>query len=80
MIVEFETTNQANDLGRLEQITENAKEFLETETITALADSGYFDSTDILKCKKLGTTCLVPNQDSKLMNRKICSTGISLCL
>ena len=60
MIVEFETTNQANDLGRLENITEKAKEFLETKKIIALADSGYYDSTDILKCEGKGTTCLVP--------------------
>lgn len=60
LIVEFETTNQANDLGRLENVTEKAKEFLGTETIIAVADSGYYDSTDILKCEKQGTTCLVP--------------------
>lgn len=59
-LLKFETTNQANDLGRLEKITENVKEFLGTKTITALADSGYYDSYDILKCEEQGTTCLVP--------------------
>jgi hypothetical protein len=60
LIIEYETTNQANDLGRLENITKNAKEFLETDKITVLADSGYFDSDDILKCEGQGTTCIIP--------------------
>jgi transposase len=60
MIIVFETTNQANDFSRLSEMTESAKEFLCVDEITALADSGYYNTDDILKCEENGTTCLVP--------------------
>lgn len=60
MIVGYDTTNQANDFGHLLEMTEKAKSFLCVKEITALADSGYYNTDDILKCEDAGTTCLVP--------------------
>jgi len=70
LVIEYITTNQANDLGRLEEITEAAKNNLGTDKIIVIADSGYHDSTDILNCESKGTTCYVshgkpPSQQAK---------------
>lgn len=37
-----------------------AKEFLETDTLTMTAETGYHDGKDMLKAEKSGITCLVP--------------------
>lgn len=68
MVVAYETTNQANDTGRLEKITEEAKAVVGKDKVTVLADSGYYDTRDILSCEEKGTTCLVPEVDRSPKN------------
>lgn len=60
MIVDYETTNNGSDKGWLTEMGTRAKEFLETDTLTMTADTGYHDGKDMLKAEKSGITCLVP--------------------
>jgi transposase len=55
----FEVTNCSSDGGTLHRMTERAKEILEVEELTGLADKGYYSSEDIAACEANGVTCLV---------------------
>lgn len=55
LIAEYEVTNHNTDQGLLQQVTEQAKETLEIETVEAVADKGYESREDILNCIMSGT-------------------------
>jgi transposase len=59
LIVDFDITNSPSDRGELYKMTESAKEIMEVSNIIALADKGYYESADIVKCETNGTECLV---------------------
>ena len=59
MIVDFEVTNNSCDAGNLYKMSEMAKEALEVEELTNLADKGYYSSEDLAACEENGVTCLV---------------------
>jgi transposase len=59
MIVDFEVTNNSGDVGNLHPMMERAKEALEAEELTCLADKGYYSGKDIAACERSGITCLV---------------------
>lgn len=59
LIVDFETTNQPDDKGNLENMSDRAMEVMETETLTNLADKGFYDGEDIAACEEKGVSCLV---------------------
>ncbi len=58
MIVDFEVTNNCNDLGLLYEGAAKAKEALEIEILEVVADKGYESKEDILKCINNG---IIPN-------------------
>lgn len=55
LIAGYEVTNHNVDAGLLYETVKNAKELLEIETITAVADKGYDSKDDILDCILDGT-------------------------
>ena len=55
LIAEYEVTNHNTDQGLLQEVTAKAKEQLEVETISAVADKGYESRSDILECIYDGT-------------------------
>lgn len=59
LIVDFDISDRADDKGNLYSMSEKAKEVLEVETLTNLADKGYYDGEDIAACEEDGVTCLV---------------------
>lgn len=59
LIVDFEVTTHPNDNGALHSITESAKEIMGINTISVVADKGYFGGEDITNCEQAGTTCYV---------------------
>lgn len=59
LIVDFEVTGRSDDHGNLQIMSERAKEVMKTETLTNLADKGYYDGADIAACEANGVTCLV---------------------
>ena len=64
MVVDFEVTSNSGDTGYLHEMSERAKEILEVEALTSLADKGYYDSEDIAACEANGVTCLVAKRSS----------------
>lgn len=59
LIVDFEVINRPDDFGNLHMMSQKAKEALGVETFINLADKGYYDGEDIIKCEEDGVTCLV---------------------
>lgn len=58
MVVDFEVTNNCNDIGLLSEGAKRAKEALEVEILEVVADNGYESKEDILECLKAG---IIPN-------------------
>lgn len=60
LIVDFDVGNCPNENGTLPTITESAKEIMEVEEISVVADRGYYNGVDIEECEKNGTKCYIP--------------------
>ncbi len=59
LIVDFDVITRADDKGNLQKMTASAMDIMETDTLTVLADKGYYDGEDIVGCEGNGVTCLV---------------------
>lgn len=68
MIVDYKTTNNGSDKGHLFKMAKNAKEFLEADKITLLADTGYHEGKEMLKAEEANISCLIPKP--KTTNQK----------
>ncbi len=66
MIVDFEVTNNCNDIGLLCDGAKRVKEVLETEILEVVADNGYESSQDILECLKSGIIANVALKDGAI--------------
>src|ERR1700728_1478448 len=60
MIVAHEVTNTGHDGSHLAEMSRLAREALGTNSLTALADRGYFSGEEILSCAEAGIIPLVP--------------------
>jgi transposase len=60
LIVEQQVTNQVIDLGLLTATAEPAKQILGVETISVVADKGYFKIEDIEACENAGILPYMP--------------------
>jgi len=60
LIVDFNVTSNANDLGELSDMVERSKEALGVEELNALADTGYSKGEEIDASEKAGATCFIP--------------------
>ncbi len=60
LVVAHEVTNVGNDRAQLSGMAEQAREAMGHETLTVLADRGYFDGEEVLACERAGITPLVP--------------------
>src|SRR5215204_1070662 len=60
LIVAHEVTNVGNDRAQLSGMAEQARGAMGHETLTVLADRGYFDGEEVLACERAGITPLVP--------------------
>jgi transposase len=58
LIVGFDMAERSDDKGNLLAMSEKAKEILGVQTLTNLADKGYYDGQDIAACEAVGVTCL----------------------
>jgi len=59
LIAGFDVSGSSSDTGNMQAMSELAKEDLEVETFTNLADKAYYDGEDIAACEENGVTCLV---------------------
>lgn len=60
LIVASEVVNDGNDTGQLYKMAKAAKEALGVETLTALGDSGYYNSIGLKACEDDGIVAYVP--------------------
>lgn len=63
LILTHEVTHAGNDFGQLARMATAAKEALGVETLTVLADAGYFTEVDIAACQARAITPYVPVPD-----------------
>lgn len=60
LIVAHEVTNEGHDRYQLSSMAEQAREAMKLESISVVADKGYFKSEEILACHQAGITAYVP--------------------
>jgi hypothetical protein len=60
LIVEHEVTNNGSDRDQLSGMAKKARAAIDTTTLTAIADRGYFKGEEILACHEAGICTLVP--------------------
>jgi transposase len=60
IIVAHEVTNVGHDRGQLSSMSKLARAAMRKKSLTALADRGYFNGKEILRCGEIGITPLVP--------------------
>lgn len=60
LIVTHEVTNSGSDRAQLANVAKQAKAVLQTETLEAVADRGYFNSPEILACHEASITVTLP--------------------
>jgi transposase len=63
LIVASEVVNDGNDTGQLHKMANAAKDALGVETLTALADTGYYNSNALKECEEDGIVAYVPPPD-----------------
>ena len=60
LIVTHEVTNVGSDRAQLARVAKETKATLQTDTLEAVADRGYFSSEEILACDQAGITVTLP--------------------
>ncbi|MEK6250062.1 MAG: IS1182 family transposase [Planctomycetales bacterium] len=60
LIVAHEVTNVGHDRAQLANMAMQAKEALDTDTLSVVADRGYFKSEEILACEDAGIETYLP--------------------
>ncbi len=60
LIAAHEVTNIGHDRAQLSSMALQAREAIAEDSLTVLADRGYFSSEQILECEQSGITALVP--------------------
>lgn len=64
LIIAHEVTNIGNDRDQLSSMAVLAKETLEVENLTVVADRGYFNGTELLACAEASITTYVPKPET----------------
>jgi transposase len=66
LIVASEVVNDSSDVCQLHAMARAAKEALNAETLRALADEGYYSSSELKACEDEGIVAYVPVPDGRL--------------
>ena len=66
LIIAHEVTNVGNDRGQLSNMANQAREEIRAESLTVVADRGYYKGLEILACEQAGITTFVPKNPSHL--------------
>jgi hypothetical protein len=62
-VVAVDVTSDAVDYAQLHNISSQAKEELETDSLVAIADKGYYSGEQFAKCKEDGIQVIAPHPD-----------------
>ena len=60
LIITHEVTTSGSDRSQLARVGKAAKAVMQTDTLEAVADRGYFNSPEILECHEAGITVTLP--------------------
>jgi hypothetical protein len=60
LIIAHEVTNVGNDPAQLSNMANQAREAIGVESLTVVADRGYYKGLEILACEQAGITTFVP--------------------
>jgi Transposase DDE domain len=60
LIITHEVTNVGTDRSQLAHMAKETKATLQSDTLDAVADRGYFSSEEILACEEAGITVTLP--------------------
>jgi Transposase DDE domain len=63
LIVASDVVNDGNDTGQLYEMASAAKEALAAETLTAVADVGYYNGATLKRCEEDGIVAYVPQAE-----------------
>ncbi len=63
LIVACEVCQDGNDENQLEPMAGKAKEILATDTLTVVADAGYYNAQQIIRCQEAQIVSYVPEPD-----------------
>ncbi len=64
LIVAHEVTNKGSDRSQLSPMAKQAREAMDTEELTVIADAGYFKREELLSCHEAGITANVPKPET----------------
>ena len=64
LIVAHDVTNTGSDRRQLSRMAQQARDAMGKETLTALADRGYYTGEEILACEQSGITPYVPKSQT----------------
>jgi len=70
LIVTHEVTNTGSDRSHLACVATQTKATLQTDALEAVADRGYYSSSEILDCENAGITVTLPKPITSGMNVK----------
>jgi len=70
LLVDFEITNDINDMNQLSNMAIKSKNILEVDQITATADTGYHNEIEVAKCDQENITCYIPKPQPQSFKRK----------
>ena len=70
LIITHEVTNVGSDRAQLARIAQATKAALQTDTLEAVADRGYFSGEEILACDQAGITVTLPKPMTSGMEAK----------
>ena len=70
LIVSHDVTNVGNDRAQLARMAKAARATLQTDTLEAVADRGYFSSEEILACEQAGISVTLPKPVTSGVNVK----------
>ena len=68
-VVDISTTNDINDQNQLHVMAKNAKKLLDIEECTVIADTGYYNATEIKNCIDDGMTVYIKKSNPIIVQR-----------
>jgi len=76
LIVASEVVNDSSDVGQLHAMAKAAKEALGADAVQALADEGYYSSSELKACEDDGITAYVPVPEATGRLKKLGRFGL----
>jgi transposase len=70
LIVHHEVTNVGSDRSQLARVAKETKATLQTDTLEAVADRGYFSGEEILACEEAGIAVTLPKPMTSGINAR----------